>query len=41
MNAIDEFLTRKSMDPGLICTAASAYLGDNYEAYPDRDGAPA
>ncbi len=32
VNAVDQLLTRKSMDPGFVFTSASAYLGDNHQA---------
>ena len=41
MNGIDQFLTRKCMQPGLVLTPASAHLGDDHQAIRDRDAAPA
>ena len=32
VNGIDQFLTRKSMNPGLVFTPASAHLGDDHQA---------
>ena len=32
MNRIDQFLTRKSMKPGLVFPPASAHLGDDHQA---------
>src|SRR5437879_5805885 len=31
MNGVNQFLTRKSMNPGLVFTPASAHLGDNHQ----------
>ena len=32
VNAIDQFLARKSMKPGLVCSPARAHLGDDHQA---------
>src|SRR5271163_4679694 len=32
MNSIDYFLTRKGGNPGLVCAATSAHLGDDHQA---------
>jgi hypothetical protein len=36
MHTVDQFLTRKSVNPGLVVTTAGTHLGDNHQAVRKR-----